>query len=63
MNSTICCLVTSMLMCCLIQKDCNEQKALLKQRFKPSLFQHVGLHSSLPGKLQHLKVSAPRQAF
>ncbi|XP_035018176.1 alpha-1,3-mannosyl-glycoprotein 4-beta-N-acetylglucosaminyltransferase B [Hippoglossus stenolepis] len=36
------------------EKDCNEQKALLKQRYKPSLFQHVGLHSSLRGKLQHL---------
>ncbi|XP_051276808.1 alpha-1,3-mannosyl-glycoprotein 4-beta-N-acetylglucosaminyltransferase B-like isoform X1 [Dicentrarchus labrax] len=36
-------------------KDCNKQKALLKQRYKPSLFQHVGLHSSLPGKVQHLK--------
>ncbi|XP_070692641.1 alpha-1,3-mannosyl-glycoprotein 4-beta-N-acetylglucosaminyltransferase A isoform X2 [Pempheris klunzingeri] len=36
-------------------KNCDEQKALLKQRYKPSLFQHVGLHSSLPGKLQHLK--------
>ncbi|KAM9357337.1 alpha-1,3-mannosyl-glycoprotein 4-beta-N-acetylglucosaminyltransferase B [Symphorus nematophorus] len=36
-------------------KHCNEQKALLKQRYKPSLFQHVGLHSSLPGKMQHLK--------
>ncbi|KAK2849559.1 hypothetical protein Q5P01_009393 [Channa striata] len=37
------------------EKDCRDQKALLKQRYKPSLFQHVGLHSSLPGKLQHLK--------
>ncbi|XP_008298427.1 alpha-1,3-mannosyl-glycoprotein 4-beta-N-acetylglucosaminyltransferase B [Stegastes partitus] len=37
------------------QKHCNGQKALLKQRYKPSLFQHVGLHSSLPGKLQILK--------
>ncbi|CAK6980276.1 alpha-1%2C3-mannosyl-glycoprotein 4-beta-N-acetylglucosaminyltransferase B-like [Scomber scombrus] len=36
-------------------KDCNEQKARLKQRYKPSLFQHVGLHSSLSGKLQKLK--------
>ncbi|XP_035525314.1 alpha-1,3-mannosyl-glycoprotein 4-beta-N-acetylglucosaminyltransferase B [Morone saxatilis] len=36
-------------------KDCNKEKALLKQRYKPSLFQHVGLHSSLPGKVQHLK--------
>ncbi|KAM6924025.1 alpha-1,3-mannosyl-glycoprotein 4-beta-N-acetylglucosaminyltransferase A-like [Xenentodon cancila] len=37
------------------EKDCTQQKALLRQRYKPSLFQHVGLHSSLPGKLQHLK--------
>ncbi|XP_013885430.1 alpha-1,3-mannosyl-glycoprotein 4-beta-N-acetylglucosaminyltransferase B isoform X2 [Austrofundulus limnaeus] len=36
-------------------KDCDQQKALLKQRYKPSLFQHVGLHSSLPGKIQQLK--------
>uniref|UniRef100_A0A3Q0T7D8 Zgc:154054 n=1 Tax=Amphilophus citrinellus TaxID=61819 RepID=A0A3Q0T7D8_AMPCI len=36
-------------------KHCEQQKATLKQRYKPSLFQHVGLHSSLPGKLQHLK--------
>uniref|UniRef100_A0A3P9L8S7 Alpha-1,3-mannosyl-glycoprotein 4-beta-N-acetylglucosaminyltransferase B n=1 Tax=Oryzias latipes TaxID=8090 RepID=A0A3P9L8S7_ORYLA len=37
------------------KKDCDAQKALLKQRYKPSLFQHVGLHSSLPGKIQNLK--------
>ncbi|KAF3693530.1 Alpha-1,3-mannosyl-glycoprotein 4-beta-N-acetylglucosaminyltransferase B [Channa argus] len=37
------------------ETDCNHQKASLKQRYKPSLFQHVGLHSSLPGKLQQLK--------
>ncbi|XP_061581925.1 alpha-1,3-mannosyl-glycoprotein 4-beta-N-acetylglucosaminyltransferase B-like [Cololabis saira] len=36
-------------------KDCDRQKTLLKLRYKPSLFQHVGLHSSLPGKMQHLK--------
>ncbi|XP_017278575.1 alpha-1,3-mannosyl-glycoprotein 4-beta-N-acetylglucosaminyltransferase A [Kryptolebias marmoratus] len=36
-------------------KHCNQQKALLKQRYKPSLFQHVGLHSSLRGKVQRLK--------
>uniref|UniRef100_UPI0037E713CA alpha-1,3-mannosyl-glycoprotein 4-beta-N-acetylglucosaminyltransferase A isoform X2 n=1 Tax=Semicossyphus pulcher TaxID=241346 RepID=UPI0037E713CA len=36
-------------------KNCNEQKALLKLSYKPSLFQHVGLHSSLSGKLQQLK--------
>lgn len=43
-------------LCVLLQKNCDEQKALLKHRYKPSLFQHVGLHSSLSGKLQHLKV-------
>ncbi|XP_054879284.1 alpha-1,3-mannosyl-glycoprotein 4-beta-N-acetylglucosaminyltransferase B-like isoform X1 [Poeciliopsis prolifica] len=36
-------------------KHCDLQKAMLKRRCKPSLFQHVGLHSSLPGKLQQLK--------
>ncbi|CAJ1057965.1 alpha-1%2C3-mannosyl-glycoprotein 4-beta-N-acetylglucosaminyltransferase A [Xyrichtys novacula] len=36
-------------------KDCNTQKELLKKRYKPSLFQHVGVHSSLSGKLQPLK--------
>ncbi|XP_069387960.1 alpha-1,3-mannosyl-glycoprotein 4-beta-N-acetylglucosaminyltransferase A-like isoform X2 [Paralichthys olivaceus] len=36
------------------EKDCDKQKALLRPRYVPSLFQHVGLHSSLPGKLQHL---------
>ncbi|XP_035983691.1 alpha-1,3-mannosyl-glycoprotein 4-beta-N-acetylglucosaminyltransferase A [Fundulus heteroclitus] len=36
-------------------KHCDLQKAMLKRRYKPSLFQHVGLHSSLPGKLQRLK--------
>lgn len=53
------CVLIYMPVCCVVQKHCNAQKALLKQRYKPSLFQHVGLHSSLPGKLQHLKVSAP----
>ncbi|CAG13956.1 unnamed protein product, partial [Tetraodon nigroviridis] len=36
-------------------KHCNEQKASLKHQYKPSLFQHVGLHSSLRGKIQALK--------
>ncbi|XP_060904807.1 alpha-1,3-mannosyl-glycoprotein 4-beta-N-acetylglucosaminyltransferase B-like isoform X1 [Labrus mixtus] len=36
-------------------KDCSERKASLRRRYKPSLFQHVGLHSSLSGKLQNLK--------
>uniref|UniRef100_A0A673G941 Alpha-1,3-mannosyl-glycoprotein 4-beta-N-acetylglucosaminyltransferase B-like n=1 Tax=Sinocyclocheilus rhinocerous TaxID=307959 RepID=A0A673G941_9TELE len=36
-------------------KHCNNEKARLKRAYKPSLFQHVGLHSSLPGKIQNLK--------
>ncbi|KAK3564456.1 hypothetical protein QTP86_022634 [Hemibagrus guttatus] len=36
-------------------KHCNKEKAKLKRTFKPSLFQHVGVHSSLPGKIQNLK--------
>ncbi|XP_028816029.1 alpha-1,3-mannosyl-glycoprotein 4-beta-N-acetylglucosaminyltransferase B isoform X2 [Denticeps clupeoides] len=36
-------------------KQCAEQKDKLKQRYKPSQFQHVGLHSSLPGKIQKLR--------
>ncbi|KAA0709593.1 Alpha-1,3-mannosyl-glycoprotein 4-beta-N-acetylglucosaminyltransferase B [Triplophysa tibetana] len=34
---------------------CNIEKAKLKRTYKPSLFQHVGLHSSLMGKMQSLK--------
>ncbi|KAF3838901.1 hypothetical protein F7725_010669, partial [Dissostichus mawsoni] len=40
---------------CLVQKHCDRQKANLRIRFKPSLFQHVGTHSSLAGKIQKLK--------
>lgn len=39
-----------------LQKHCDRQKANLRIRFKPSLFQHVGTHSSLAGKIQKLKV-------
>ncbi|XP_032253223.1 alpha-1,3-mannosyl-glycoprotein 4-beta-N-acetylglucosaminyltransferase A isoform X2 [Phoca vitulina] len=35
-------------------KHCDRQKANLRIRFRPSLFQHVGLHSSLSGKIQKL---------
>ncbi|XP_065098858.1 alpha-1,3-mannosyl-glycoprotein 4-beta-N-acetylglucosaminyltransferase B [Paramisgurnus dabryanus] len=34
---------------------CNVAKERLKRTYKPSLFQHVGLHSSLQGKMQSLK--------
>ncbi|XP_076148199.1 alpha-1,3-mannosyl-glycoprotein 4-beta-N-acetylglucosaminyltransferase B [Alosa pseudoharengus] len=43
---------------CNPEKDaahCNTEKNKMKRRHKPSLFQHVGLHSSLPGKIQNLK--------
>jgi alpha-1,3-mannosylglycoprotein beta-1,4-N-acetylglucosaminyltransferase A/B len=31
-------------------------KAEVRRRYKPSLFQHVGVKSSLKGKVQKLKV-------
>jgi len=39
------------------QAHCEKEKARLRIRAKPSLFQHMGLHSSLSGKIQNLKVS------
>ena len=41
----------------LLQKHCRRSIAELRRRFKPSLFQHIGTHSSLKGKIQKLKVS------
>ncbi|NWU60760.1 MGT4B acetylglucosaminyltransferase, partial [Pterocles burchelli] len=43
---------------CNPEKDaihCDKEKAKLRIRAKPSLFQHVGLYSSLAGKIQNLK--------
>ncbi|XP_025930201.1 alpha-1,3-mannosyl-glycoprotein 4-beta-N-acetylglucosaminyltransferase-like protein MGAT4D [Apteryx mantelli] len=43
---------------CNPEKDkihCEKEKAKLRIRAKPSLFQHVGIHSSLSGKIQNLK--------
>uniref|UniRef100_A0A673K091 Alpha-1,3-mannosyl-glycoprotein 4-beta-N-acetylglucosaminyltransferase A n=1 Tax=Sinocyclocheilus rhinocerous TaxID=307959 RepID=A0A673K091_9TELE len=37
-------------------KHCERQKSSLRIRFRPSLFQHVGLHSSLAGKIQKLTI-------
>ncbi|XP_009866619.1 PREDICTED: alpha-1,3-mannosyl-glycoprotein 4-beta-N-acetylglucosaminyltransferase B-like [Apaloderma vittatum] len=34
---------------------CEKEKSKLRIRAKPSLFQHVGIHSSLAGKIQNLK--------
>ncbi|KAJ8028701.1 Alpha-1,3-mannosyl-glycoprotein 4-beta-N-acetylglucosaminyltransferase B [Holothuria leucospilota] len=36
-------------------KHCSREKARHRIRYKPSLFQHIGLHSSLKGKIQKLK--------
>ncbi|XP_058049024.1 alpha-1,3-mannosyl-glycoprotein 4-beta-N-acetylglucosaminyltransferase-like protein MGAT4D [Ahaetulla prasina] len=36
-------------------RDCESQKSNLRIRYKPSLFQHVGIHSSLTGKTQNLR--------
>ncbi|XP_046852014.1 alpha-1,3-mannosyl-glycoprotein 4-beta-N-acetylglucosaminyltransferase B-like isoform X2 [Xenia sp. Carnegie-2017] len=36
------------------QAHCNREKAQLRIRLKPSLFQHIGKESSLPGKRQNL---------
>lgn len=35
--------------------DCKKEKAKLWIHYKPSLFQHIGTHSSLKGKVQKLK--------
>nr|XP_028600896.1 alpha-1,3-mannosyl-glycoprotein 4-beta-N-acetylglucosaminyltransferase-like protein MGAT4D isoform X2 [Podarcis muralis] len=43
---------------CSPEKDarhCERQKTYLRIRYRPSLFQHVGIHSSLAGKIQKLK--------
>ncbi|XP_061440894.1 alpha-1,3-mannosyl-glycoprotein 4-beta-N-acetylglucosaminyltransferase-like protein MGAT4D isoform X3 [Rhineura floridana] len=36
-------------------RHCERQKNYLRIRYRPSLFQHVGVHSSLAGKIQNLK--------
>ncbi|GBO41604.1 Alpha-1,3-mannosyl-glycoprotein 4-beta-N-acetylglucosaminyltransferase B, partial [Araneus ventricosus] len=37
-------------------KDCRKQKDNVWIHYRPSLFQHVGTHSSLKGKVQKLTV-------
>lgn len=39
-----------------LQKHCKKAKDELWIHYKPSLFQHIGTHSSLRGKVQKLKV-------
>lgn len=46
-----------MLLLC-YQKQCERLVAEIRRRYKPSLFQHIGVHSSLKGKVQKLKVCA-----
>ncbi|XP_051025280.1 alpha-1,3-mannosyl-glycoprotein 4-beta-N-acetylglucosaminyltransferase-like protein MGAT4D [Acomys russatus] len=36
-------------------KACLKRKREVKIQYRPSLFQHVGTHSSLPGRMQYLK--------
>ncbi|XP_060077650.1 alpha-1,3-mannosyl-glycoprotein 4-beta-N-acetylglucosaminyltransferase B-like [Ylistrum balloti] len=36
-------------------RHCTRMKATVRRRYKPSLFQHVGMKSSLKGKVQKLK--------
>ena len=43
----------------ILQKNCADL-AKVRKRFRPSLFQHEGYHSSLPGKVQKLKVFSHR---
>lgn len=37
-------------------QNCKQEKAKWWVHYKPSLFQHIGTHSSLKGKVQKLKV-------
>ncbi|XP_012862568.1 alpha-1,3-mannosyl-glycoprotein 4-beta-N-acetylglucosaminyltransferase-like protein MGAT4D [Echinops telfairi] len=39
-----------------IFKNCLERNKHMRIRYKPSLFQHVGIHSSFPGREQHYRV-------
>ena len=36
-------------------QSCTRTKGLHRFRFRPSLFQHIGVYSSLKGKIQKLK--------
>uniref|UniRef100_A0A9J8C5L6 Alpha-1,3-mannosyl-glycoprotein 4-beta-N-acetylglucosaminyltransferase B n=1 Tax=Cyprinus carpio carpio TaxID=630221 RepID=A0A9J8C5L6_CYPCA len=54
-ESVLRCYIMYINVLCVPQKHCDRQKANLRIRFKPSLFQHVGTHSSLAGKIQKLK--------
>ena len=37
------------------KKKCKADKNAMQVQYKPSLFQHIGTHSSLKGKVQKLK--------
>lgn len=45
----------------IFQDHCKRDKAKFWIHYKPSLFQHIGTHSSLKGKVQRLKVSMNNQ--
>ena len=40
-----------------LQEKCTERNKHIRIRYKPSLFQHVGIQSSFPGREQYFKVS------
>ncbi|XP_038056891.1 alpha-1,3-mannosyl-glycoprotein 4-beta-N-acetylglucosaminyltransferase B-like [Patiria miniata] len=44
-------------------KHCSREKAAYRIRYKPSQFQHIGLHSSLKGKVQKLKDKDFKKGF
>ncbi|XP_005369609.1 alpha-1,3-mannosyl-glycoprotein 4-beta-N-acetylglucosaminyltransferase-like protein MGAT4D [Microtus ochrogaster] len=37
------------------QRSCMQRRKEVRVQYRPSLFQHVGIHSSFPGRKQHLK--------
>ncbi|KAJ8782391.1 hypothetical protein J1605_010099 [Eschrichtius robustus] len=43
--------------CANSEEKCTERNKHIRIRYKPSLFQHVGIQSSFPGREQYFKVS------
>lgn len=55
-SSSVCTVHTNNQRVYLLQDFCKRDKAKMWIHYKPSLFQHIGTHSSLKGKVQKLKV-------
>lgn len=43
-----------------LQKECAEAKTKIRPTYKKNLFKHIGLYSSLKGKLQKVEVNIER---